>query len=661
MRSRRQVKQFNRSRRRSASVVAVASAATVCALVLSGCQADPGDAPTVDDAEEAVDEQRGGSGDGHGGDGGPAVPKELRTITVGVDRIPADLNPHLVGSRSMLTSTVADLTMPSAFTVGDDGRRTVMNSDLLDSVDVLAGDGDAPRKVRYTLAGGAQWSDGTPISGSDFHYLWQQVTSMPGTTETAGYADIADLAVSAGGNTVTVTFSRPQQDWRELFAHLLPSHIYGAEGRNFTTVLGTLPAASGGVYTVRQFDPGRGNLVLERNTRYWGTSPARTDRVVFSESGDLDTATQMLRAGQFQMLTTRGGAVTTESLDSLPAVGAVSVDLDTRLDLVPNVAAGRLETAEARRALLSTVDADKVARLVSGDPETVAPDSGAGAFRGHGAVEDAAGVVGATRSDPLRIAADTLDDEAVEAARRVVDQLVSAGVPATVVTPTASDLYSAFLPRGQVDAVVARQDRERTRTDLRSGFSCDDADRPVRSPSQQLPTESDLPTGAETEAGSGGGGEPTDDGRTDPSGTADTTAPGTVTETETATETESAAGSDAAAPNARASNVSGICDAELDRLLLEGTDTQIADYLSGQALALPLIGDRVVVGRSADLVGPPGRIASWPVGERSGPFVSVAEWFRAGARASDDETADDETTGDETGGDTDTTGEAGNE
>lgn len=643
------MKQFNRSRRRSSSVIAVASVATVCGLVLSGCQADPGDAPTVDDAEEAVDAQRGGSGDGHGGDGGGAVPKELRTITVGVDRIPADLNPHLVASRSMLTSAVADLTMPSAFTVDDDGLRTVLNSDLLDAVDVLAGGEDAPTKVRYTLADGAQWSDGTPISGSDFHYLWQQVTTKPGTTDNAGYGDIADLEVSAGGNTVTVTFTRPQQDWRELFTHLLPSHIYGAEGRNFTTVLGTLPAASGGVYTVRQFDPGRGNLVLERNTRYWGTSPARTDRVVFSESGDLDTATQMLRAGQFQMLTTRGGAVTGESLDSLPAVGATTVDLDTRLDLVPNVAAGRLETADARRALLSTVDADKVARLVTGDPAAAAPDSGPGAFHGHGAVEDAAGVIGATRSDPLRIAADTLDDEAVEAARRVVDQLITAGVPATVVTPTASDLYSAFLPRGQVDAVIARQDLERTRTDLRSGFSCDVADRPVQSASQELPTESDLATGTATEPGAA---SETESGSATPSGTSSASS---------ASSSESGADAEASAPNARASNVSGFCDAELDGLLLEGSDAQITDYLSGQALALPLVGDRVVVGRSADLVGPPGRIASWPVGERSGPFVSVAEWFRAGARTTGEGNTGDENAGDETGADTDTTGKADNE
>lgn len=626
------MKQFSRSRRRPSSVVVVASVVTACGLALSACQADPGDAPTVDDAEEAGEGPPDDSGSADTDDEASAVPEELRTITVGVDRIPADLNPHLVSSRSMLTSTVAELTLPSAFTVGDDGRRTVLNSDLLESVDVRSGEEDAPTEVRYTLAREAQWSDGTPISGSDFHYLWQEVTTMPGTTDNAGYADISDLSVSAGGNTVTVTFSRPQQDWRELFAHLLPSHIYGAEGRNFTTVLGTLPAASGGVYTVRQFDPGRGNLVLERNTRYWGTSPARTDRVVFSESGDLNTSTQMLRAGQFQMLTTRSGAVTAESVGSLPGVGSTTVDLDTRMDLVPNVAAGRLESAEARRALLSTVDSDQIARLVTGDPDAVAPDGGTAAFRGRTDPGNAAEMIGATAADPLRIAADTLDDEAVEAARRVVDQLGSAGVPATVVTPTASDLYSAFLPRGEVDAVVVWQDRERSRTDLRSTFTCDEADRPLRSPSQQLPTESELSTeedGDDTATSS----QPTDP-------TTSGKAPPTTTE------------SDEAAPNARASNISGICDPELDALLDDGTDEQVGEYLASQALSLPLMGDRVVVGRSAELAGPPGRVASWPVGDRSGPFITVPEWFRAAGSGTDDNENQD---------DTDTTREADDE
>lgn len=618
------------SRRRRPSA---ASAATVlvCGLLLAGCQADPGDAPTVDDADGGQDLD---GADGNGGDGGeegdavgdndvPTVPEELRTISVGVDSVPADLNPHLVSSRSMVTSAVADLTLPSAFTVGDDGRRTELNSALLESVEVVEGDEDAPTSVRYVLAGVAQWSDGTPISGSDFDYLRTQLVTAPGASATAGYTDIEDLVVSAGGSTVTVDFSRPQPDWRELFAHLLPSHIYGSEGRSFSSLMETLPAASGGVYTVRQFDPGRGHLVLERNTRYWGETPARTDRIELSDSGDLPTATQMLRTGQFQMLTSSDGAVVEESLDTVPTVGTRTVDLGTRLDLVPNTAAGRLGSPEARQALLSTVDADQVARLVSGDPGAGAPEDVIGSQNGAG---DPADALAGTEADPLRIAADTLDDGAVESARRVVDQLVNAGVPATVVTPTSADLFSSFLPRGDVDAVVVRQDRERTVTDLRSAYSCDQADRPVTAPSQDLPTESDMPTTEDVPAA-----DPTDP--TETSASAETTATDAPTTTEPGN----------SQLTARAANVSGVCDDELDDLLDQGAFDRAVDRINDLALGLPLIDDRTVIARSPLLLGPPGSIAQWPTDEWTGPFVTAGQWYRVG---DPDEVDGTDTTGD---------------
>lgn len=607
----------NRRRRELTGPVGPAAALVLaCGLVVTGCQANPGDAPTVEQPDSGADDDADTPGDdapddaGTGDDSVSAVPEELRTITVGVDDIPPDLNPHLVSSTSMLTSTVADLTMPSVFTVGESGERTELNTDLIDEVDVLDGDEDAPEKVRYRIASGAQWSDGTPISGSDFDYLRAQITTRPGTTGTAGYAAIDDLEVSSGGTTVTVTFDTPQPDWRDLFTHLLPSHIYGAEGRSFPTLLSTLPAASGGVYIVRQFDAGRGDLVLERNTRYWGENPARTDRLVFSTSGGSDTATQMLRSGQFQMLATRDRAVTTESVDSVPRIGSTTVDLDDTMSLVANTASSRLDTPGARQRLLSLLDTDRVARLVTGNPSATAPSQDGGNGDSDGSALDV------SEAEPLRIAADTLDEEAVEAARRVSDQLVDAGVPATVVTPTAPDLYGAFLPRGQVDLVVAWKAGDHSRTDLRSSFGCDAADRPQTTPSESLPTEtSETSETSETE---------TSETTTEPSDATDTS--GTSASSGAPT-TEAAPG---VADNARAANVSGICDPELEDYLDAGSVQEIRDRVSDLHLSVPLMADRYVVARSPELLGPGGRVADWPTGDRTGPFVSAGSWYRAG-------------------------------
>lgn len=595
----------------------------VTSLLLVACQANPGDAPTVDDPVEdtaVAESDSDPAEDGpETGDGSPTpVPEEYRTIEVGVDSVPADLNPHLVGSQSMLTSMVGELTLPSAFGIGPDGSRTVPNSALLDSVDVLEGEEDAPTEVRYTIADRAQWSDGTPISGSDFDYLHRQITSAPGALETSVYSAVDDLEVSAGGTRITVTFDRPTEDWRELFAHLLPSHIYGAENRPFASMMGEVPAASGGIYTVRQFNPGRGTLVLERNARYGGENPARTDELVFSTAGDVDTSAQMLRADQLQMLTTRNGAVTSENLASVPGVSTRTVGLDNALTLSLNTASERLEEPGARREVLSSVDTDRVARLVTGHPRATAP-SGDAAAGGTG-VEgtDATGLRGVTGGRPLRIAADTLDDDAVEAARRVADSLVDEGIPATAVAPSSSDLYSSFLPRGEVDAVVSWQGEARTWSDLRSRYACDREDRPVTDPSEELPTETET-------AGPG------------PSTTAPSdTAP---SESASASSPASSAGDGTADGelSARAANVSGICDDELDGLLaegggaLDGVPDGVAARLGDLQLSLPLASDRIVVATTGDITGPAGTLDEWPMGERTGPFVSAGEWRREGA------------------------------
>ncbi|MDN6353802.1 MAG: hypothetical protein L0K02_10975, partial [Corynebacterium sp.] len=68
---------------------------TTLGLVLTGCQANPGDAPTVEDQAPATDIEDG-AGDADDTDqGDSSVAPELRRIEIGVDSVPADLNPHL--------------------------------------------------------------------------------------------------------------------------------------------------------------------------------------------------------------------------------------------------------------------------------------------------------------------------------------------------------------------------------------------------------------------------------------------------------------------------------------------------------------------------------------------------------------------------------------
>jgi ABC-type transport system substrate-binding protein len=637
--------------RRLSAVVAALSAVGLVGAVLAGCQARPSDAPTVAAPQTVSTTPEETEEPG-------AVPDELRTVTVGVDSIPGDLNPHLIGSRSLATSVVAQLTLPSAFTVptgSPTGARTALNTDLLESVKVTEGTEAAPTKVRYVLRSDAQWSDGTPVTGADFDYLHQQITGRSGVVDPAGYAMIDKLSVSAGGRTVDVTFTGPDPDWRDLFSDLLPSHIYRTEDRSFDSMMSGVPAASGGVFRVRAVDTARGEIRLDRNQRYWGESPARSDSVVLSVVPDTRTATQMLRTGQLQMLLTGEQGVTTESLAAVPGLRVREMTRRPDLVMTLNTTAPRMTSLTNRTRVTDALDADALARILTQDPAATAPGGGIGAdeVTGDSTVEsDIDGAVDSAPATPalptvdsdltpLRIGADSGDATAVEAARRVVDQLTGVGIAAEPVIRSSSDLYGSFLPSGEVDAVIAWQETPETLSELRSRYGCDTADRSVSRPSTGLPSVTAVPTSESQTT------EPTDSSvTTEPTGTTEPSEPSEPGGTSDSSDPSGAEGEDAAATG-RTVNTSGLCSAEVDGILdaalfsvadlsedrvsalVDDTVDRVSDAVAEQRVDVPLIDDRRVIAAGPDLVGPEPRLADWPLDRDTGPLVSAATWRRA--------------------------------
>ena len=628
--------------RRLSAVMAALSAAGLVGAVLVGCQARPSDAPTVAAPQTASTTQEETEEPG-------TVPDELRTVTVGLDSIPGDLNPHLIGSRSLATSVVAQLTLPSAFTVpagSATGARTELNTDLLESVKVTEGTGVAPTKVRYVLRPDAQWSDGTPVTGADFDYLHQQITGRSGVVDPAGYAMIDKLSVSAGGRTVDVTFTGPDPDWRELFANLLPSHIYRTEDRSFDSMMSGVPAASGGIFRVRGVDTARGEIRLDRNQRYWGETPARTDSIVLSAVPDSRTATQMLRTNQLQMLLTGEQGVTTESLAAVPGLRVREMTRRPDLVMTLNTTAPRMASLTNRTRVTDALDADALARILTQDPSATAPGAGVAADDGGetGSTGSGTGRDGSPATPalptvggeltPLRIGADSGDATAVEAARRVVDQLTGAGIAAEPVIRSSADLYGSFLPAGEVDAVIAWQETPETLSELRSRYGCDTTDRSVSRPSTGLPSVTAVPT--------------SESRSTETTKSTESTAPMEPMETtESGEPTESATEGEDAAASGRTVNTSGLCSAEIDGIidaallsveglsedgvssLVDATVERVSDAVAEQRIDVPLTEDRRVIAAGPDLVGPESRLADWSLDRDTGPLASAATWRRA--------------------------------
>lgn len=406
--------------------------APVLALgVLSSCSARPGPPPIVEEPETTETTTT------------TAQPAARTEAAVGVQPLRNGLNPHMVADENSTVRDVAELTLPSAFSQGE------LNTDLLESAEVL--DDEAPTMtVRYVIAPAAQWSDGSPITGADFVYLWRGMTTTPGTVDPAGYRAIEDVRVSGpGGKTVDVVFREHTDTWPELFNYLLPSHLLDSRAEDFAVALADTIPSSAGRYMVDKVDRGAGVVALKRNDRFWGPDPANIDLLTLNFVRSTDLTADHLRSGQLAFVDHVPGETSWDAYSLLPDTQVRLAEGPRELGVTLSATSPVLKDKDVRREFASLIDVPLISRIAASrsrdlavaDPTTPL-DGEPDALRA--AVEE---------SGPLRIAADPRDDQAMPAARALADILVRAGIDAEAVAADATDTATR-LREGTVDAVV---------------------------------------------------------------------------------------------------------------------------------------------------------------------------------------------------------------
>lgn len=446
---------------RAASAMAAVLSAVSIAL-LSACAANPGPPPVVEDNDSALQEDQSTT---------TATPEEEApqdadsaqrpTISIGVDPLRAGLNPHLVANNSELVDQIAELVLPSAF---HNGR---MDADILESASEVKAPKGVAQRVRYVIASPAQWSDGTPISGADFSYLWKQMTTTAGVRDPAGYHAISAVSTSDGGREVTVDFSQRVKDWHLLFHNLLPSHLL--QDDNFGSALADKIPASAGRFLVDSVDRGRGVITLNRNDRFWGANPAQVDVIQLREVRDSTQALNMLRSGQIGFADFTPGQTSEEALALLGHVSQKSLTRSRQLRLHMSTAEGALEERAERRGLASLIDTNQVARLATGRASNLKP--------GNNPVDKNADLTALrTRASkkPIRFAVDPTSPTALAAANTLYDVLEAHGIDAEVISERLTTITSKLLPEGDVDAVVTWEDISLNSVAAANIFSCDE-------------------------------------------------------------------------------------------------------------------------------------------------------------------------------------------
>ncbi len=290
----------------------------------------------------------------------PLVAATGGATTVELDRPWSGFNPNTPAGAASSTPTLLSSVLPSAYIINPKLIPEV-NTDLLLSVEAIS---PSPLVIQYVINPKAVWSDGVPVSADDFIYAWQSqrgdgidVNGRPDqVASTLGYRDVESIHPSNHGETVTVKFSTPYTDWRDMFDHMVPAHIAREVGwnRGFDTFNPAVDLSAGPM-RVQSVSPS-GTAVLVRNPHWWGTR-AVLDKVTVNVAIQSSTWSATLAKGN-----ETAAQPDSFNLDSLNAVSSLpntqsAVKPSLRLlDLDFNVTSPMMSRVAARQAIAHAID-----------------------------------------------------------------------------------------------------------------------------------------------------------------------------------------------------------------------------------------------------------------------------------------------------------------
>lgn len=282
-------------------------------------------------------------------------------LVVGVDSVAGGYNPHRLADQSAMTTALAQMLLPSVFRTGPDGVRR-LDRTLMVSAEVTSAE---PYVVTYRVRQEAAWSDSAPIAAEDFVYLWEQLREDPGGLDGAGYRLIENISAREGGKVVEVAFAEPYPGWRSLFADLLPAHLLKDSPGGWDAALADGFPASGGPYSLRLLDRDRGEIVLERNDRYWA-DPVALDRVVLRRT-DVPGLVSGLRTGHTQLALTPVDADEQALIDGLGAeVTETAVPGSAVAAILLRPVSEAMRVSAVRRAVVAALDRAELVEVGTG-------------------------------------------------------------------------------------------------------------------------------------------------------------------------------------------------------------------------------------------------------------------------------------------------------
>jgi oligopeptide transport system substrate-binding protein len=232
----------------------------------------------------------------------------------------------------------------------------------------------------FKLRANAKWSNGDPVTASDFVYSLRRIMN-PATG--AKYANILypilnaekinkskdapkleDLGVTAvNATTLEIKLERPTAFFLELLTHStgIPVHAASVEkhGRDFVKVENWV---SNGAYKLTENTP-NAQIVMVKNTNFHAAASVKIDEVRFYPRADQAAAARQFQAGELHFTTDIPGDQLKFLKDKLGAQVSIAPYLGT-FYLSVNTAKAPFNDAKVRMALSMAIDREFIAEQV---------------------------------------------------------------------------------------------------------------------------------------------------------------------------------------------------------------------------------------------------------------------------------------------------------
>ena len=221
-----------------------------------------------------------------------------------------------------------------------------------------------PHRLTYRIDPRAAWSDGVPITSSDFRYTWDQAVNATGIANRTGFEQIENVD-DTDPKTAVVTFKQPYAGWYNPFGTLqgiFPKHLL--EGKDRTAEMKDGYTWSGGPWKLDRWTKGQ-EIRLIPNPAYWGKKP-HLDALVFRVIPDSGAALAAYKTGQVSVIQGVPPEVTLAELESL-ADTTVETTVTLNVNgLLFNTERAPLDAVPVRQALAHATDRDALVQQAFG-------------------------------------------------------------------------------------------------------------------------------------------------------------------------------------------------------------------------------------------------------------------------------------------------------